>query len=141
MKNFLLILLAAFLSVPSCKKNDAVTNTPKDEIQLKDALMITQGKLVFNSEKGGAGIVKIFKQTNGRQVLSFEQMTLNGHTDFEIYFSKSADGSGAGIKLFSIKNINGNYQYLLPASINVQDFSFVLITNDQAGTVASAFLN
>jgi hypothetical protein len=126
-----LILLFAVLSISfiSCKKDKALTDTEITGSTLENATVIKTGNFSSRSD-AGSGSVKIYLKSNGEYVLGLEQMDIDVSASLVVYLSTSATVSSSAIKIYSVKNLNGNVFHSLPNNIDFTAFKYLIIETE-----------
>jgi hypothetical protein len=141
MKKLIILLTVLSISFISCKKYNVFTAGETENLSLENATVVMTGKLSYPSEIS-SGSVNIYRQSNGNYVLGLEQMNLNAGTSFVVYLSTSTTVSSSSVKIFSVKNLNGNVFHILPNDIDFTAFKYLIIeTEPSEEIVASAELS
>ncbi len=76
-----------------------------------------------------SGMVKIIK-VDDKNVLSFENFNTDNGPDLFVYMIKNSSGTPSEndfINLGSLKTTNGNFNYDIPANVNINDYQSVSI--------------
>lgn len=114
------------ISVGETKISASIDQIKSNEITLK----------VLNAQgRSGTFVGKTGHRVSGTVTISADESTLTLEEDFQtqsgpglqVYLSKSADSGSGGIDLGAVKSNSGQQTYAIPSSVNVSDFSHVLI--------------
>lgn len=143
MKNFIFFLLASAFLV-ACKKDNSTNNTASnvDAITLENAVVVSEGNLVFAGNTAESGTVRIYRQQNDKYVLALENMNYKTVFDLGVYLSTTQVYSSASLKLFSVKDFDEDVYYRIPAGIKAENYKFIIIKKlAAADPVATATLH
>ncbi|MBP0904096.1 DM13 domain-containing protein [Mariniflexile gromovii] len=123
MKIVYILLLAAF-SLQSCSSSD--TPMMEDEMQMEEDDMM-------NTSAFEGDFVSSAHPTSGKASVNTEKTILsltNFKTDsgpsLEIYLATNTSGSDY-ITLGAIKGVDGNYNYALPANVDLTKYNHVIV--------------
>jgi Electron transfer DM13 len=121
---FLLIVLAG------CQPDDATPEEPIDDnFDDSGATILKKGTLTGAKGHTASGMVSIFDSMGTKTVVLDPYESQNG-PDLKVYLSKSSDASEY-INLGQLKSTSGRQSYSVPASVNVNDYKYVLIWCEQ----------
>ena len=117
----------AVFSLFACKKEKNLTSDdPIDQMVDTSAptLVLRQGVFVSNAHPT-TGSVTLMEQNGGR-LLQLNNFRTDNGPDLRVYLSASLQAADF-TDLGTLKSVNGNFFYTVPASVNIDNQRFVLI--------------
>lgn len=124
MKKYLCMLLMAAAFV-SCKKESTPTVALNEKVDLAVATPKDTGSFVNGPYGAVKGVARIYV-TEGKYSLALTDFSSSNGPDLKVYLSKEADPQNF-VNLGSLRSVNGNQVYEIPASVNVADYKYALI--------------
>lgn len=122
MKKLLTLIPILFL-IFSCQTEGELTHTVQNSIPLTPTAMLRyHGAFVPTSGITVSGEAKIYLEGNQYKV-QLEDFSISGGPDLKVYLSKSAEPTD----FVNLGNLTSQTVYPIPASVNVADYSHVLI--------------
>ena len=119
-----LIVIASILFLIACKK-ETTSTTPVNETPATTAMAIDSGSFANGSYGSVSGKVKIYK-TGSKYELALENFSTSNGPDLKVYLSKEKQPVSF-INLGSLKSTAGNQLYVIPTTVNVNDYKYALI--------------
>ncbi|MES2863084.1 MAG: DM13 domain-containing protein [Bacteroidota bacterium] len=116
------IFLIIALSIFSCEKEGEFTQTNNQTIDLNTAVLLKTGQFTTTSGISGSGSVKIYSE-NSQRKLVLENYTIENGPDLKVYLS-TTDAPNTFVNL---GNLNTETVYLIPNSVDLNVYKYVLI--------------
>ncbi|GAA3980107.1 DM13 domain-containing protein [Mucilaginibacter dorajii] len=124
MKKYLGMLLIA-AAFASCKKESTPTVVLNEKVDLAVATPKDTGTFVNGPYGNVKGTARIYV-TEGKYSLALTDFAASNGPDLKVYLSKETDPQNF-VNLGSLRSVNGNQVYDIPASVNVADYKYALI--------------
>ncbi len=124
MNRLVLLLLAATLTITSCKKEDTPKTVDNDFMPAATDSLIAMGNFI-NEVHPTSGIVKLY-QNDTDYTLEIENLQSDNGPDLRVYISADK-GISNSISLGALKAVSGNFSYTFPRSSDISNKDNVLI--------------
>lgn len=121
MKKILALQVLLFVII-SCEKEGEFTQTNKQQINSNAAVLLKTGQFSTTSGISGSGSVKIYSENNLRKLV-LENYTIENGPDLKVYLS-TTDAPNTFVNL---GNLNPETVYLIPDSVDLEVYKYVLI--------------
>jgi len=136
MKKILALQILLFVII-SCEKEGEFTQTNNQTINLNTAVLLKTGQFTTTSGISGSGSVKIYSE-NSQRKLVLENYSIENGPDLKVYLS-TTDALNTFVNL---GNLNVETVYNIPASVDLNEYKYVLIHCQQYNHLfAIALLN
>ncbi len=120
MKNLLLLLVLLFFA--SCQQEGPLTQNVDDPVIVPTAILKYHGTFVPTSGINVSGEAKIYQQ-GSQFTVKLDNFSISSGPDLKVYLSKSDVPSD----FVNLGNLTSQTIYDIPSSVNVADYSHVLI--------------
>jgi hypothetical protein len=121
MKKFIYLLPILFLLL-SCQEEGPLTKGTNTVIIEPTAVLKFQGAFAPTSGISVTGEAKIYLE-NGQYKVNLENFSISSGPDLKVYLSKGATPTS----FVNLGSLNSQTVYPIPATVNVADYSHVLI--------------
>ena len=118
----LLFLLSFLFLIFSCQEEGELTRSVADTIISPNAILRYHGTFEPTSGISVAGEAKIYQEGNQYKV-KLDNFSISDGPDLKVYLSKS----NAPTEFVTLGNLTSQTVYPIPANVNVNEYSHVLI--------------
>ncbi len=118
----LFILCSILFLISSCSKEGELTRTVDEPVIIPNATLKYHGIFEPTSGITVSGEAKIYLEDNLYKV-KLEDFSVSSGPDLKVYLSKSAQPT----EFVNLGNLTSDTVYPIPSSVNVADYSHVLI--------------